>query len=83
MLLFVKVWTLHSYNLFSHKSYSNSLIDDPNVPMFLCHKMIRDACLPLKVKVFDWTVANMKININDMVQKGKPSCSLHAQWCVV
>ena len=51
------------------------IIDDGNVRSSLT--MIWEASVPLKVKVFVWTMAHRKLNTNDTIQKRRPSGSLY------
>ena len=57
-----RVWALHSFGLFSCKSLFVKIIDNPNSTIFTPHKIIWSACVPLKVKVFVWTLAHKKLN---------------------
>ncbi|GMP45540.1 hypothetical protein CsSME_00014036 [Camellia sinensis var. sinensis] len=41
--------------------------------------MIRDANVPLKIKVFAWTLSHKKLNTNDMIQNRRTKCYLQLQ----
>ncbi|KAK9273684.1 hypothetical protein L1049_018494 [Liquidambar formosana] len=45
--------------------------------------MVWKSKVPLKVKVFVWSVALKRINTNDMSQRRRPNRRLLPQWCIV
>lgn len=77
-----KSWFIHSSRLFSCKSYFDMIIDYPNVSSFPL-LMISNAHVPLRVKIFAWSLANWKLITNDTFQKRRPICYLLPQRCII